>query len=71
MSRSAKKLFWKMPEKSPENNCVGVSFFNKVAGCRPETFLKRDSGKGIFSCDTGEISRSSFFTKQVCMSDCI
>ena len=30
-----------------ENACVG-SFFNKFAGLRPGTYLKRDPGTGVF-----------------------
>ena len=36
-------------------------FFNKVAGLRPATFLKRDSGTGIF-CELREISKKAIFT---------
>ena len=31
-----------------ENTCGRVSFFNEVAGLRPATLLKRDSGTGLF-----------------------
>ena len=37
-------------------------FFNKVAGLRPATLLKRDSGTGIF-IEFSEISKKSFFDR--------
>ena len=43
-----KKVFWKMWQNSQENTCARVSFFNKVAGLKPATLLKRDSGTGVF-----------------------
>ena len=38
--RNAAKTNWRTP--------VPESLFNKVAGLRPPTLLKRDSGKGVF-----------------------
>ena len=35
---------------SQENACVGVSFFDKAAGCRPETLLKRNFSTDLFLC---------------------
>ena len=43
-----KKVFWKISQNSQENTCARVSFFNKVAGLKPATLLKRDSGTGVF-----------------------
>ena len=43
-----KKAFWKISQNSQENTCARVSFFNKVAGLKPATLLKRDSGTGVF-----------------------
>ena len=31
-----------------KNNCIGVFPFSKVAGERPVTLLKGDSGAGVF-----------------------
>ena len=39
-------------------------FFNKAAGLRPATSLKRDSGTG-FSCEFCEISKNTFFTEHL------
>ena len=38
--------------------------FNKVAGLRPTTLLKRDSGIGVF-CEFCEIFKITFFTEQL------
>ena len=35
-------------------------FFNKVAGLRPATLLKKDSGTDV-SCEFCEISKNTFF----------
>ena len=35
-------------QNSSENTCVGVLSFSEVAGYRPATLLKRDSGKVAF-----------------------
>ena len=43
-----KKVFWKISQNSQGNTCARVSFFNKVAGLKPATLLKRDSGTGVF-----------------------
>ena len=64
MSRSAKKALLEIPENSPKTT-VPVSFLNKVTRCRPATFLKRDFGKGLFSCDICGVFRSSFSLKHV------
>ena len=45
---SVKKVFLEISQNSQENTCARVSFFNKVAGLRPATLLKRDSGTGVF-----------------------
>ena len=47
---SPKKMFLEISQNSQENTCARVSFliFNKVAGLRPATFLKRDSGTNVF-----------------------
>ena len=51
---SVKKVFLEISQNSQENNCVGVSFFNK------ET--QRDSTK-VFSCEFCEIFKNTFFYK--------
>ena len=46
--------------------CQSV-FFNKVAGLRPATLLKRESGAGI-SCELCEFSKNTFFTEHLWMT---
>ena len=36
-----KEVFLEISQNSQENTCARVSFFNKVAGLRPATFLKK------------------------------
>ena len=45
---SVKKVFVEISQNSLENTCAKVSFFNKVAGLRSATLLKKDSGTGVF-----------------------
>ena len=42
-------------------------FFNKVAGLRPATLLKRESRTGI-SCEFCECSKNTFFTEHLWMT---
>ena len=51
---SVKKEFLEISQNSQENNCARVSFFNKVAGLRPATLLKK------FSCEFCEIFKNTF-----------
>ena len=43
-----KKVFLDISQNSQGNTCARVSFFNIVAGLRPATLLKWDSGTGVF-----------------------
>ena len=43
---SVKKVFLEISRNSQENTCAWVSFFNKVAGLRPATLLKKSSFGG-------------------------
>ena len=45
---SIKKLFLKISQNSQENTVCLSLFVNKVAGLRPATLLKKDSGTGDF-----------------------
>ena len=45
---SIKLVLKKILRNSQEDTCVGVSFFNKVAGLWPGTLLKRDSNTSVF-----------------------
>ena len=44
---STKSMLLKISQNSQETP-MSESFFNKVAGCRPATLLKRESGAGVF-----------------------
>ena len=44
-----KKVFLKISQKSQENTCATVSFFNKVGGLRPATLLKKRAWYWCFS----------------------
>ena len=43
-------------------------FFNKVAGLRPATLLKRDSGADVFSCEFWEIFKNTIFIEHLWMT---
>ena len=45
---SVKKVFLEISQNSQENTRARVSFFDKVAGFRPATLLKKRSGAGVF-----------------------
>ena len=40
-------------------------FFNKVAGLRPATLLKKEALAQVFSCEFCEISKNTFFTEHL------
>ena len=56
---SSKYVFLKISQISHENTCV-ESLFDKVAGLRPATWLKRDFHT-IHSCEFCEIFKNTFF----------
>ena len=58
-----KVFFFKISQNSQENTCARVSF-NKVAGLRLATLLKRDTGTG-FSCECFEIFKNIFFIEHL------
>ena len=58
-----KKVFLEISLKSQENNNARV-FFNKVAGLRPATLLKKTLAHA-FTCEFCEISKNTFFTKHL------
>ena len=43
-----KKVLLKFFQNLQENVCVEVSFFNKVAGLRSTTMLRKDSDADVF-----------------------
>ena len=44
---SVKKMFLEISQNLPENTDCWSLFYNKVAGLRPETLLKRDANTGV------------------------
>ena len=58
------KVFLEISQNSQENTCARVSFFNKVAGLRPVTLLKKESPAQVFSCEFFEISKNTFFYRK-------
>ena len=40
-------------------------FFNKVAGLRPATLLKKETLAQVFSCEFYEISKNTIFTEHL------
>ena len=55
---SVRRVFLEISKNSQENTCARISFFNKVAGLRPVTLLKKTQ---VFSCEFCEISKNTFF----------
>ena len=53
-SSSTKKVFLKISQNSPENNCAGA-FSNKVSGWKLATFFKERLQRIYFSCECWEI----------------
>ena len=60
---SVKKVFLKISQNSQKNTCVRVSFFNKVAGLRLATLLKKKLLAQVFSCENCEISKNTLLYK--------
>ena len=46
-------------------------FFNKVAGLRSTTFIKKETTAQVFSCEFCEISKNTFFTEHLCTTGSI
>ena len=46
-------------------------FFNKVAGLRPTTFIKKETTAQVFSCELCEISKNTFFIEHLCTTGSI
>ena len=58
-----KKGVLRISQNSQENTCVKVSF-NKVAGLRPATLLKKRLAQ-VFFCEFSEIFKNTFFTEHL------
>ena len=56
-----KKMFLKIWENSQKDTCVEVSFFNKIAGLRPSTLLKKETPTQVFFCEFCQIFKNNFF----------
>ena len=57
---SLKKVFFKISRNSQENTCARVSFFNKVAGLRPATLLKKRLWHRCFPVNFAKFLRNLF-----------
>ena len=57
---SGKKVFLKISQNSQENTCARVFFFNKFAGLRPATLLKKRLWCRCFSVNFAEFLRTPF-----------
>ena len=58
-------MFLEISQNSQENTCPRDSCFNKVAGLRPATLLKRFSGTGVFLWIFAKFIRTPFFTQHL------
>ena len=56
-----KKIFLKISQNSQGNTCVGVFFFNIVAGLRPTILLKKRLQDRCFPVNFVKFSRTPFF----------
>ena len=54
-------MFLKISQNSQENNCARVSFFNKVAGLRSATLLKKRLWHKRFPVNFAKLLRAPFF----------
>ena len=63
--RSVEKVLLKNSQNSKESNCAGMSYFNKVAGLRPASLLKKRLCAQVFSCKFCEIFKSVFFIEHL------
>ena len=61
---SVKKVFLEISQNSQENTCAGV-FFNKVAGLRPATLLKKRLWHRCFPVKNVEFLRTPFFIESL------
>ena len=57
---SVKKVFLEISEHSQENTCARVSFFNKIAGLKPATLLKKRLWHRCFPMNAVKFLRTPF-----------
>ena len=62
---SVKKVFLEIWQNSQENICARVSFFNKVAGLRPTTLLKKRLWHRRFPVNYAKFLKISFFIEHL------
>ena len=61
---SLKKVFLEISQSSQQKNMCQSLFFNKVAGFACN-FIKKEALVQVFSCEFREISKNTFFTKDL------
>ena len=61
---SIKKGVLKRFAKSTGKHLCQSLFFNKVAGLRPSTLLKKEALAQVFSCEFCKIFKNTFFTEK-------
>ena len=57
---SIKMVFLEISQNLQENTCARVSFFNKVAGFRPATLLKKRPWHKCFPVNVAKFLRAAF-----------
>ena len=62
---AVKKVFLEISQNSQENTCARVSFFNKVAGLRPATLLKKRLWNRCFPANFTKFLRKPFFIERL------
>ena len=62
---SVKKVFLEIWQNSQENICARVSFFNKVAGLRPTTLLKKRLWHRRFPVNYAKFLKIPFFIEHL------
>ena len=59
-----KDVLRNFPKFTGKHLCQSL-FFNKVAGLRPATLLKKETLAQVFSCEFCENSKNTFFTERL------
>ena len=60
-----KNIILKISQNLQESICVGISFFNKFAGLKPATLLKKRPQYRCFFCGFCKTFKNIFFTEQL------
>ena len=64
-NRSSRPVFLEISQNSQENTCARVSFFNKVAGLKPATLLKKRLWHSCFPVKFAKFPRTPFLTEDL------